>query len=193
MKIERKFLTENKFSRPNKNLIGVKGIVIHWVGNAGTSALANRSYFENLKNQKDINNDKKTEVITRDEYASAHFIIGLDGEIIQCLPVDEMAYHVGAYSYCQGIKESLGSYPNNSTIGLELCHPDWTGRFTKETYGAAVELTATLIKQFNLNPQKDIYRHFDVTGKICPKYFVEKNEAWNNFKADVEKFLISIL
>ena len=104
-----------------------------------------------------------------------------------------MAYHVGAYSYCQGIKESLGSYPNNSTIGLELCHPDWTGRFTKETYGAAVELTATLIKQFNLNPQKDIYRHFDVTGKICPKYFVEKNEAWNNFKADVEKFLISIL
>ena len=184
MKIERKFLTENKFSRPNKNLIGVKGIVIHWVGNAGTSALANRNYFENLKNQKDINKAR---------YASAHFIIGLDGEIIQCLPVDEMAYHVGAYSYCQGIKESLGSYPNNSTIGLELCHPDWTGRFTKETYGAAVELTATLIKQFNLNPQKDIYRHFDVTGKICPKFFVEKNEAWNNFKADVEKFLISIL
>ena len=89
MKIERKFLTENKFSRPNKNLIGVKGIVIHWVGNAGTSALANRNYFENLKNQKDINKAR---------YASAHFIIGLDGEIIQCLPADEMAYHVGAYS-----------------------------------------------------------------------------------------------
>ena len=182
MKIERKFLTENKFSRPNKNLIGVKGIVIHWVGNAGTSALANRNYFENLKNQKDINKAR---------YASAHFIIGLDGEIIQCLPTGEMAYHAGAASYRLGMTERLSTYPNNCTIGIELCHPDWTGRFTKETYGAAVELTATLIKQFNLNPQKDIYRHFDVTGKICPKYFVEKNEAWNNFKADVEKVILT--
>lgn len=184
MNIEKQLLTINKFSRPAKKIIEVKGIVIHWVANAGSSAQSNRNYFENLKNQREEKNAR---------YASAHFIINLNGNIIQCLPVDEIAYHVGALKYKDEIKERLKSYPNNYTIGIELCHPDWTGRFTEETYYAAVELTATLLKQFNLNPQKDIYRHFDVTGKICPKYFVEKSEEWNNFKADVEKFLIGII
>ena len=29
-------------------------------------------------------------------------------------------------------------------------------------------------------------RHYDVTGKICPKYFVEHEDAWEQFKADVK-------
>lgn len=184
MKTEKQLLTVNKFSRPAQKLIGVKGIVIHWVANAGSSAQSNRNYFENLKNQKEEKNAR---------YASAHFIVNLNGNIIQCLPIDEMAYHVGALKYEEGIKDRLSGYPNNCTIGIELCHPDWFGVFTDETYYAAVELTATLLKQFNLNPQKDIYRHFDITGKICPKFFVEDKSAWNKFKADVEKFLISII
>ena len=27
----------------------------------------------------------------------------------------------------------------------------------------------------------DIIRHYDVTGKICPKYFVDHEDAWNEF------------
>ena len=35
----------------------------------------------------------------------------------------------------------------------------------------------------------DVIRHYDVTGKDCPKYFVEHEEAWNAFKANVAKYI----
>ncbi|MDR1287481.1 MAG: N-acetylmuramoyl-L-alanine amidase [Treponema sp.] len=62
----------------------VKGIVFHWVANPGTSALQNRNYFEGLKSQS-LNNPKAI-------FASAHFVAGRAGEVIQCLPPDEMAW-----------------------------------------------------------------------------------------------------
>ena len=43
------FLTPNKFSRPQHFIEKVKAIAIHWVGNADTSALFTRDYFEGLK------------------------------------------------------------------------------------------------------------------------------------------------
>ena len=29
-------------------------------------------------------------------------------------------------------------------------------------------------------------RHYDVTGKNCPKYFVEHEDEWEQFKKDVD-------
>ena len=29
-------------------------------------------------------------------------------------------------------------------------------------------------------------RHYDVTGKLCPLYFVEHEDAWETFKSDVQ-------
>ena len=37
------------------------------------------------------------------------------------------------------------------------------------------------------NPDKDIIRHYDVTGKECPKYFVDYENEWNLFKAQVKR------
>lgn len=185
MNITKNLLTKNQYSRTARNLIAIRGIVIHWIGNAGTSAKMNRNYFDSLKNQ--------SEKTTRLRYASAHFIIDLDGSVIQCLPINEMAYHVGAKKYKGCIQKKLSAYPNNCTIGIEMCHPDWSGQFTDETYQTAVELAATLLKQYNLNPQKDLYRHYDITGKRCPKFFTDNYAAWLQFKSDVEKYLIGIL
>lgn len=28
---------------------------------------------------------------------------------------------------------------------------------------------------------QDIIRHYDITGKICPKYFVDYPEKWQEF------------
>ena len=36
-----------------------------------------------------------------------------------------------------------------------------------------------------LKPEKDVIRHYDVSGKVCPKYFVEDPEAWEQFLEDV--------
>jgi N-acetylmuramoyl-L-alanine amidase len=174
MNIQRDLLTANPFSRPGKKLDSVKALVIHWVANAGSTAKQNRNYFESLKNQS--LNDAKA------RYASAHFIAGLEGEVIQCIPSGEMAYHVGAKTYTPEALGSLGHYPNNCTIGIELCHPRPDGQFNAETLQAARELCALLCIQFTLDPAKDIWTHHGVTGKICPKWFVEHPEAFDEFK-----------
>ena len=96
----------------------------------------------------------------------------LEGEIIQCIPTDEVAY---------------ANYPMNySTISIEVCHPDETGEFSPQTYERLTELTAWLCNTFELDPREDVIRHYDVTGKICPKFYVENPEAWKALKEAVE-------
>ncbi|MGYP000186147412 len=47
-----------------------------------------------------------------------------------------------------------------------------------------VDLCAWLCLKFDLD-ENDVIRHYDVTGKICPKYFVENEDAWRKFKSDI--------
>lgn len=163
MEIKKALLTKNVYSRPGKKLNQVTKIVIHWVGNANTSAEANRNYFESLK--------------TKRIYASAHYIIGLKGEIIQCIPEDEIAYHA--------------TVANSYSIGIENCHPDWSGKFNAQTYKSLIELCADLCKRYNLNPETDVIRHYDVTKKQCPKYYVTNTEAWKQLKVDIKAVMVS--
>ena len=37
--------------------------------------------------------------------------------------------------------------------------------------------------------EEDVIRHYDITGKICPKYFVDDEAAWKRFKQDVKEML----
>ncbi|GAB6393574.1 MAG: N-acetylmuramoyl-L-alanine amidase [Treponematales bacterium] len=177
MNIEKDMLSVNPFSRPGKKMLAIKALVVHWVANPKSTARQNRDYFEGLRKQSLDNPQSR--------YASAHFIVGLDGEIIQCIPWDEMAYHVGAKTYTPLALSKLGHYPNNCTIGVELCHPGWDGAFTGETWKAAAELCNVLCEQNSLDPEEDILRHFDVTGKLCPKYFVDNPEEFARFKGEV--------
>ena len=34
-----------------------------------------------------------------------------------------------------------------------------------------------------------VIRHYDVTGKICPKYYVEHEDAWDTFIDDVKVWI----
>lgn len=155
------YLTPNEYSRPQIPLEEVNGIVIHYTANPGTTAQQNRNYFEGLAES------KKTKV-------SSHFIVGLAGEIIQCIPMNEIAY--------------ASNERNADTISIECCIDNEAGRFTEQTYDAVVELTAWLVGEFDLEID-DIIRHYDVTGKNCPKYFVENESAWVDFKTDVETYI----
>jgi N-acetylmuramoyl-L-alanine amidase len=177
MNIQRDLLTVNPFSRPGKKLSGMKALVIHWVANAGSTAKQNRDYFESLKNQSPSDAQAR--------YASAHFIVGISGEVVQCIPGEEMAWHAGAKSYTPEALGSLGHYPNNCTVGIELCHPDADGWFTGETQQAARELCALLCIQFGINPVHDIWTHHAVTGKYCPRWFVDHPERFEEFKQGV--------
>lgn len=149
----------NEFSRPGTPLEEVNGIVIHYVGNPGTTAAQNHSFFTNLAQ-------------TGETYASSHFLVGLDGEVLQNVPLNEVAY--------------CSNQRNDDTISIECCHPDETGKFYDSTYQTLVNLCAYLCVEFDLKPD-DVIRHYDVTGKICPKYFVDYPEKWEDFHKDVKK------
>ena len=57
--------------------------------------------------------------------------------------------------------------------------------YTDATYSSVVNLTAWLCKAFKVSPD-NVIRHYDVTGKLCPKWFVEDPSAWETFKSDVK-------
>ena len=151
-------LTINPYSRCGDALTTVTTLVIHYVGNAGTSAMDNREYFEDLKD-------------THITSASSHFIISLDGEIVQCIPLSEVAY--------------ASNDRNNDTIAIECCHPEADGKFSDATYASLVELSAFLCKSFHINPQ-ELLRHYDVSGKLCPLYYVEHPDEWQELKDRIE-------
>ena len=152
-------LPVNPYSRPGIPLEQVNGIVIHYVGNPGTTAAQNHSYFENLAQ-------------TGETYASSHFLVGLEGEVIQNVPLDEIAY--------------CSNQRNEDTISIECCHPDDSGAFNQATYDSLVRLTRWLMEAYDLDTDQ-VIRHYDVTGKICPKSFVENPEEWEQFLKDLEQ------
>ena len=154
-------LSINENSRPGIATDGVRGVVVHYTANPGSTAQNNRDYFESLKD-------------TGENQVSSNFIVGLDGEIVQCIPTSEIAY--------------ASNSRNIVTVSIECCHPDETGKFNDATYDSLVHLVAFLCGKFDLT-MDDVIRHYDVTGKDCPKYFVEHEEAWSAFKADVAKYI----
>ena len=100
--------------------------------------------------------------------------MGLDGEIIQCVPLYE--------------KSAASNHRNKDTISIEVCHPDDTGKFNEETYNSVIKLTAFLCENFSLD-EDDVIRHYDITEKICPKYYVENEDKWEELKQNVKENL----
>ena len=156
--VDQNFIRKNIFSRPDVSLKRVNNIVIHYVGNPGTSAEANRKYFDSLADQDPQQGGSSS---------SSHFIVGLEGEVLQCIPVSEMAY--------------ANAPRNNDTIAIETCHPDETGQYNQETYDSLVKLTAWLCSELDLSAN-DVIRHYDVSEKGCPRYLLTMKMRGNSSK-----------
>ena len=101
--IDVELLTPNEYSRPQIPIESVKYIAIHYTANPGATAMANRNYFENLAN-------------THETKVSSHFVIGLDGEVVQCIPTSEISYATNSR--------------NVDTVSIECCHQDEIGKFS---------------------------------------------------------------
>ena len=150
-------LSISNYTRPGTSLSQVKGLVIHYTANPSSSAKANRDYFESLSH-------------SHERKASSHFIVGLSGEVIQCIPTKEISY--------------ASNDRNIDTISIECCHPDDTGKFKEETYSSLVKLSGWLCARYKIK-KAEIIRHYDVTGKMCPLYYVEHEDAWERLKEDI--------
>ncbi len=157
VKISGEFLTPNEYSRPQTPLKDINSIVVHYTANPGSTAINNRNYFESLATK-------------HTTYASSHYIIGLEGEVVQCIPLNEIAF--------------TSNNRNGDTVSIECCHEDETGKFNEKTYDTLVSLTAALCIEFDLG-EEDIIRHYDVTEKLCPLYYVKHEDEWFQFRKEV--------
>ena len=152
--IDQQIIKVDGDSRRGVYLEGVRDIVIHYVGNPGSTAQQNRDYYANPSSE-----------------VSSHFVIGLKGEVIQCIPLHE--------------KSSASNHRNKDTLSIEVCHPDESGKFTDASYQSLVKLTAWLLDVCDLDSD-DVIRHYDITGKQCPLYFVTHEDAWEQFKQEIK-------
>ncbi len=154
-------LEVNEYSRPGEALGKVKKIFVHYTANPGTTAEQNRNYFQGLADSGETS-------------ASAHFVIGYEGEILQCIPLEEIGYAVAEHNY--------------DSVSIECCYQEEDGHFTEATYESLLHLTAWLMEKYKLTTE-DVLRHYDASGKLCPKYYVEHPEAWDTFKVDLENYI----
>jgi len=182
MEVTEKFLSLNNYSRPGYVRAKTKLVVIHWPEAAGASALQVWQVMEDRKNG-------------FGDYGSTQAIIGLNGEIIQTMPIDEVAWQCGttdtdpasgkiytdfARKYIPGCTV-YGHGPGFEVVGAEVCHPDWGGQFNEKTYEAATMWAASMLKKYGLGIER-LCRHYDIVGnKLCPLYYCNNATAWEMF------------
>lgn len=162
-------LSNKKNYGGTRNLSSIKYLVYHYTANDGDSDEGNANYFRN-----NIVN------------ASAHYFVDNDS-VTQSVPDNYTAWSVGGNKYpsaaSTGGAKFYGKCTNSDSISIELCDSVKNGRydFTANTLNLATELGKIIMKKYNI-PLGNVIRHFDVTGKICPKPFVDDAAAWNKFK-----------
>jgi len=173
--IRETLLEPREWGRPQLRMRSVDVIVLHWVGNPGTSAEFNRRYF-----------DTQTE-----RRASAHYIIDAT-EIIRCIPEDEVAYHCGTAigTYTPWTVSRWGEeHANWYCLGVEHCHPDWTGIWDRAVVQQSQILVAGLCVRYGLNPFTDVVLHHTITGKECPRDLVRHPEKLTAYRAAVREIM----
>ena len=153
MEIVQRFITNNPSYRANEvqqdyrytdfQRYGAKGAVLHSIGVQQPSAQAIANNFDRVNAE-----------------ASVHAVLQADGLVVQTMPWNYRAWHVGGAA-------------NNTHVGVEMTEPDciWydekngyklhindyakATEFVKATYAVAVELFARLCAENNWNPLED--------------------------------------
>ncbi len=175
MMVER-WLTPNPYSRGQEPMQSVLGVTLHWYGKAGQSAEEVWRYFDTMPGP---------------VYGSAHFIVD-PKTAIHAVLLSEIAYHAGPMAETTPeARARFGDYPNAHLIGIEMAHVDDEGRILPGTLASVRMLCAWLCWRFDLDPINDIIRHHDVTGKPCPKWFVDHPDDLNAFRDSVKATMVA--
>jgi len=140
-------------------------IVMHYTGNNGDTALGNCNYFASPK------------LLT-----SAHYFVD-ETSVWQSVKDKDIAYHCGATTYKH--KECR----NANSIGIEMCsrkNPDGSYYIKPEVVARAADLVKLLMAQYGIDTAH-IVRHYDVTGKECPRPWVRDESLWETFKEGLKE------
>lgn len=167
-----KFMKINKYGRPGTKRRKTTKIAWHFTGQHDVSAKNTVSYFSNV-----VANGYR--VNGRYIYASSHLVMGLEGEIYHIIPFNEIAYTTNS--------------ANAYSVGVECATTGSDDHYTDKEYVSMIKTGAWLAKLYGLDPRKDFIRHYDVTRKVCPRYFVNNVKAWEQFKLDCYNYMIGKL
>jgi N-acetylmuramoyl-L-alanine amidase CwlA len=173
------YVNINPYSRSGDPLIRVQAIVVHYTANKYANAEDHQEFFDGADGG-------------GGRYAGAHIFVDKD-EAVEIIPLDEVAYHANETApRLSALRASTSYYPGGNanllTIGIEMCI-ERDGSFHPDT----IERTRLVIKKLQsqfpqLRDTKNrVVRHYDITGKICPKPFVDSPSAWNSFLASIDK------
>lgn len=147
----------------------IRYIVIHYTANDGDHDESNAEYFQTAHKPA----------------ASAHYFVD-DDSVTQSVPDNFTAYAVGGKKYADcaetGGGRLYGTVTNANSISIEMCDTKKDGKYqaTEETMANAAALCRKLMDQYHIDTGH-VVRHFDVTGKHCPAYFMDST-AWEKFK-----------
>lgn len=165
-KINAKKISYSDVKRSKKD---VKYIVIHYTGNRGDTAAGNGNYFKN----------------SNERAAGAHFFIDRKGEIVKSIPMNRTAWSVGGKKYEDCAKTGGGTYygvcTNANSVSIELC--DIIDKYPSEEQIKSTKACIKYIRKYCPNVRR-VIRHFDVTGKSCPDYFINE-KRWKKLKKDI--------
>ena len=175
MTLIQRLLNPGPYTRPQIPLTEVSALIYHWVGNAGTNAEQNERYFNSLAEE-------------GPRHGSYHYLVDLDGTVYQLIPDNEVAWHGGpAEKTKPGIATALPKLPNYCTIGISYCHEDWTGIPSLQVYESLLNIGLFLCEKYGIDPETRVYRHYDITGKDCPKYWADAHDDWRKFVMHLSK------
>ena len=132
--------------------------------------------------------------------------------MLAVVPEERAAWHIGGPDKKDTPPEKRKKLPvyNGNAIGVDLCEDklvydsqhksvsdrDWY--FDEVTEATGAELVASIMRRYSIDLDH-VVRHYDVTGKWCPRPFVgddinavykeSGNQRWRQFKALVGEYL----
>lgn len=154
MTITDSLIPRNKYNRPGTKSTP-KRICVHYTGDCGATAAQLAKYWQNVA--AGVFKDKPW------SWTSAQYIVGLNGEVVRCILDSEIAY--------------AAANQNADTIHIEVCYKQKSGEFEEKSIAALGELVRSLMKKYAI-PAGKVVRHYDLTGKLCPAYYVDE-ARWN--------------
>lgn len=170
MNITQKYLPPNTLRRPSIPILGVKFIVCHDTDNDGSTALQNVDYY--------IRSANETE-------ASAHAFVD-DKGVIECIPLNEKAYHVRRV--VSKDNEMFSADAIDYSLGVEICYSTKGIFDSKLAYNNYVEYIKGLCAKYGLDPRKHVVGHYtlDPTRRSDPiNAFSKIGKDWTTFINDL--------
>ena len=171
----------SNYNSANRGVNDIEYIVIHYTANDGDSDEGNANYFKSANRE-----------------ASAHFFVD-DDSITLSVELKDIAWHCGGSVYndiaTTGGASLHGICTNTNSIGIEMCDTNKNGQYdlSDKTRENTIKLVRALMSDFNIDINH-VVRHFDCTGKYCPRYFCPpygSNDEWNKFKSEIINYTVT--